>query len=207
VDSAAPQVEPGARRRRFGIGAILVLVAGLALVGGAIAAIVVAGSYGPLVTCCTNGPVAEETRAVVRQDEDGENLMLIDARRGGTFTFMFEVDNTGRLPLTFEGFRPQEQLERVAWVTDVSVSSQGYEESRGTPEYGTLEGAVVPADATRVLRATVTLRPCLETSSRGTSTSLSAFDLRYGYGPFTRTQTVQMPFELVLLCDPLPAGQ
>jgi hypothetical protein len=179
-------------------------VAAFALVAAAAVAVVLSRSYGPLESLGgVNGPARGETRDVVRPETYGEgDVMVIDARKGGTFSFIFDVDNTGRLPLTFDAFQSE---ARHVWISDVRVSRLAYEESGGEPQFRPLEGAVIPAGETRTLRATVSMEPC---SENGASYSkITGVDLRYGYGPFSRTQTVEMPFGLVMLCDMPPPEQ
>jgi hypothetical protein len=129
--------------------------------------------------------------------------MVVDARKPGTYAFWFEVENTGRLPLTFDAY--EDTTGQVRRISAVQISEQAYESTPSYPRFRPLDGAVLEPGDRRVLQATVTMTtPCRD---RGFYATFDAVGLRYGYGPFSRSQSVRLPFDLTLLCKRLPRGR
>jgi hypothetical protein len=158
-------------------------------------------AYGPLEPGGLSGPAPGYARQMTWPETyGGEDVMLVDGREAGTYVFWFEVVNTGSLPLTFDEF--EDSPSQIRRISRVRISAQAYESEAPQPRFGPLEDTTLEPGARRVLEATVTTtQGCRD---RGILTMMGDLDLRYGYGPFSRTQSVAFPWTLTFTCDPLP---
>ena len=209
--TALPQAPVARRQWRIRLRTVVLALVALAFVALAVGAIVVSRSYGPLESLGgMSGPMPGGADRMVWDEAMSSrsvDAMLVDGRKDGTFSFFFEVENTGRLPLTLGSFREDDPLV-IARISDVRISTQSVIEARGRPDtYLPLDGATLEPGERRVLQVKARWRSvCDGARGDGSTTSFSGFPLRYGYGPFSRTQEFEMPFDFVLLCGKLPAG-
>jgi hypothetical protein len=185
---------------------VLVLVV-LAVIVLAVGAFLASRSYGTVESLGGfSGPIQGQATRMVWDEPLGSRSMesmVVDGRKDGSFRFHFDVTNTGRLPLTFDRYESDPVV--IARVSDVRISTRSYEESDGRPEYRPLDGARLEPGESRAFEVTATWRAiCDGGLAEDSTTSMSGFPLRYGYGPFHRTQQFEMPFDFVLICGKLP---
>jgi hypothetical protein len=181
------------------LGLVVVLVGALVVVG-----IVAARSYGPIEAgggLLSPRPVGGVDYRYVHQiGLEPKDAYAVDARRPGSFGLSFEIENRGRLPLTFE-----EPPEKPGFVLqqDIRISSVPIE---GDPRAGTeipIAGATLEPGERRRLHVRFSWKAfCAGEGSGGSSFLTPAgAEVRYrGLFVFRRTQTVEMPSDVVFVC-------
>jgi hypothetical protein len=188
AETALPKAPVARRQGRIRVRTIVLALVVLLLIALVVGSFVVSRSYGPVESRGgMSGPASADAGRMVWDlplGSRGVESMVVDGRKDGSFQFFFEVTNTGRIPLTFSAFEDDPIV--VARISDARISTKSVEEAGGKPkQYLPLDGARLEPGQRRTLEVTATWRAiCDGGLGEGSTTSLSGFPLRYGYGPF-----------------------
>jgi hypothetical protein len=197
LGGAVGTTAPGLSRRSLVVIAVAAFVLGILVVLG----IVASRSYGPVEGgggLISPRPVRGVDYRVVEQIAPGaEFVYAVDAREPGAFGLSFEIENRGRLPLTFENVT---RSHFMVVQQDVRISSVPL---AGGPRAGAdvpIAGVTLAPGERR--RLTVTFAWKAACDDGGVSFgSPAGVEVRYrGLWVFRRTQTVEMPSDVVLVC-------
>ena len=206
--SKAEALTPPRRPRAFLRPRVLVAAAVVVLAAGVAAAALAWRSYEPLAftggTVAPNASAGVEWRIVETMSSSGTTVYALDRAKPGTFVLGFDLRNTGRLPVTL-GSPPPEPGDSVRMSLRVSVQR----EVEGTPpgiEYVSLDGVTMAAGESRRLLVTYRWTSCGDRWSSGSFVTYSHVRVRLTSrgGLLGRTQWVELPAEVVLVCGDLP---
>ena len=182
------------------------VVAGAALLAVilVIAAVAASRSYGPIEAggvFISPRPVGGVDYRSVNPIAGGKQAFAVDARKPGAFGLVFEIENRGRLPLTFEDSRRD-----PAFVVqqDVRISSAPVNRDPRAGRDIPLAGVTLAPGERRRLHVTFSWKEMCAEDEEDDGYGFSAptgVELRYsGLSVFRRTQSVEMPYDVVLVC-------
>ena len=171
-----------------------------------VAALVAASrSYGPLLfqggSVAPDAPPGVDYRVVHSIEPGGRPAYAVDHRAAGTFELGFDVTNGGRLPLTLERV-PDDPLTYIR--TSLRISAQDSFEHPNDLTYVGVDGITIDPGEHRRLVVTYRWSRCEDAASGG---GLASREIEVHYtlfGLFRRTQYVDAPAAVVLVCGDLP---
>ena len=198
LGGGAGAAAPGLSRRA------LVAIAAVALLAGVLVALAVVASrsYGPLEFpggLVAPRPVAGiDYRSVEPIDPAANPAYAVDAREPGAFGLAFEIQNRGRLPLTFE-HAPRSRF--MVLQQDVRISSVPLEVDPHVGRDVPIAGVTLDPGERRRLSVTFSWKAACSDDGGQSFMSPAGVEVRYsGLSVFHRTQTVEMPSSVVLVC-------
>ena len=195
---SVPSTTSGLSPRALRILALVVVLVGALVAVG----IVASRSYGPIAAgggLLSPRPVGGvDYRAVEQIGLDVKPAYAVDARKPGAFGISFEIENSGRLPITFDD--APERSKFMVLQQDVRISSAPVHENPRAGVEIPIAGVTLEPGERRRLHVTFRWKALCEDGGAGFSTPGGA-DVRYSsLLVFRRTETVEMPSDVVLVC-------
>ncbi len=200
-ESVRPPVPATSRpptRRAVAIGVFVLLAAALV-----VALFVASRSFGPIEGgggLLSPRPVGDvDYRHVESIQPGGKSAYAVDARRPGAFGLSFEIENAGRLPLTFEGVTDDHAF---ILQQDVRISSVSVAPNPHAGDEIPIGGVTLEPGERRRLHVTFSwTAACADEGAGGSFLSPAGAEVRYsGLFVVGRTQTVEMPSDVVFVC-------
>jgi hypothetical protein len=192
VGHAAPGASPPFPWRRVVLALVVALA--LALAGVAVAGYLWLHAYMPIRTAGTAGPAPGSLAFEAAPDEDpGITRYVASAREDGSLGVIFDVENTGRLPITIEGIGNDANTPGSLALRMILHRAA----APGTHRYEPFTPATLARGERTFLGLEAVARDTCENYARGTTVEGDSVTLRYSYARvFEREATLGLPVAL-----------
>ena len=192
--------EPFTARRRIPPKALVLVAAALALAALVVAAagVVWLRTYAPMRMAGTSGPGPGSLDLMVVRDSEefaGRTAYVVSGATAGRFGIVFDVTNTGRLPVVIEGLGGDGEADSLLPALKLRRAERG-----GGRFYDFYPEKLGSGESTFLGLEVIAMRPC-EKYVPGSSIGWDSVTLRYSYARFfEREETIELPVAMSLEC-------